>query len=309
MNALEPVVLWRTKLRSVLVDNHEQQVKHCVKGKRVGIGWGIKGVRTGARLDRVCDAVLADPEPGWGKRAADTIRRIGEQAQDGDFVWTRDTYGKYWLGQINGPYRYDASADAFSVDIHQTRPTRWIRRPLNDLEVPGAVIRSFIGTGSSFSRIWDEGARKITPFLWAKANGHRLPDLDITPEEVLQTHLDPYDVEDLVYVWMQAELGYLAFPRSRMRDTPAYEWTMLHRKTQTLGIAQVKTGNDAVDLQRLARAADPDTDTYAVSVRGLYDGDRSQVTQAVKPEVLVAFALEHPELLPPRVRTWFALAS
>lgn len=309
MTSLEPAVLWRTKLRSTLVDNHEEQVTHCVKGRRVGIGWGVMEIRTGARLDRVCDAVRDDPRPGWGKRAADTIRRIGEEAQDGDFVWTRDTHGKYWLGQIDGPYRYDSSKAAFNVDIHQTRPTRWIRKPLNDLEVPGAVIRSFIGTGSSFSRIWDEGARKITPYLWAKANGKQPPKLEVTPEEVLHTHLDPYDVEDLVYVWMQAKLGYLAFPRSRMRDTPAYEWTMLHRKTQRLGIAQVKTGEDSVDLRGLAEAADSNTDTYAISSRGRYTGKPELVTKVVEPKELVAFALKHPELLPPRVRTWFALSS
>lgn len=303
------MVLWRTKLRSTIVDNHEEQVAHCVKGQRVGIGWGAKGIRAGATLDRVCDAVRNDPRHGWGKRAVDTIRRIGEQAQDGEFAWTRDTHGKYWLGQINGPYRYDSSREAFEVDIHQTRPTRWIRKPLNDLEVPGAVIQSFIGTGSSFSRIWDEGARKITPYLWAKATGKRLPKLDLTPDEVLHTHLDPYEVEDLVYVWMQAKLGYLAFPRSRMRDTPAYEWTMLHRKSQRLGIAQVKTGADRVDLEALAEAADDNTDTYAVSARGLYDGDAALVTRVVEPAELVKFALKHPEFLPPRVRAWFGLTT
>ena len=108
--------------------------------------------------------------------------------------------GRYWLCRITGAYRYDGSDAARKVDVHQVRDAQWAPRPLNDLEVPGGVIRCFIGTGLSFSRIHDPAARQLTPYLWEKLHDRPLPELVMSPKEVLTSHLDPYDVEDLVYV-------------------------------------------------------------------------------------------------------------
>ena len=185
-----------------------------------------------------------EPAEGWGQAAAQTVRRFGEQAEVGDFVWTRDTSGRYLLCKITGDYRYDISDASKRVDVHQVRDVAWAPRPLNDLEVPGGVIRRFVGTGSSFSRIHDDGARLLTPYLWKKLHGRPLPQLAITPAEVLASHLDPYDVEDLVYVWLQVARDFVALPRARQRDTPAYEWTMIHRGTGRRGIVQIKTGSE-----------------------------------------------------------------
>jgi hypothetical protein len=161
----------------------------------------------------------------------------------------------------------------------------------------------------SFSRINDEGARLLTPYLWDKLHGRPLPKLDLTPREVLTSHLDPYDVEDLVYVWLQVERGFVALPRARQRDTPAYEWSMLHRHTRRRGIAQIKTGSTPVDLTELGAAVtDETTDTYAYATSGAYVGDTAAVTHVIQDADLLEFVAQHPDLLPARVRTWFELA-
>ncbi len=301
--------LWRTKLRSTLPGvDHAAQVDHCVRGRLIGIGWRMDGLGPDTPLDVACKRI--EDTAGWGRTPAQTVRRFGSDAQIDDFVWTRDTHGRYWLCKITGPYRYDGSEAARDVDVHQVRDAAWAPRALNDLEVPGAVIRAFIGTGLSFSRIWDERARALTPYLWEKLHGRPLPALEITPLDVLTSHLDPYDVEDLVYVWLQVARGYVALPRARQRDTPAYEWTMIHRRTRRRGIVQIKTGSDHVDLQALADArADDQTDTFAFATCGDYDGNRHVVTEVIECRDLLAFAAEHPGLLPARVRTWFELTG
>jgi hypothetical protein len=150
----------------------------------------------------------------------------------------------------------------------------------------------------------------LTPYLWEKLHGRAVPQLRITPAEVLTSHLDPYDVEDLVYVWLQVARGYVALPRARQRDTPAYEWTMIHKETGRRGIVQIKTGSDHVDLHALADArADDETDTFAFATCDTYDGDRQVVNEIIRQDDLLSFAAEHPGLLPPRVRTWFELAG
>jgi hypothetical protein len=183
-------------------------------------------------------------------------------------------------------------------------------RPLNDLEVPGGVIRCFVGPGLSFSRISDRAARELTPYLWEKLHGRPLPDLAMSPDEVLTSHLDPYDVEDLVYVWLQVARNYVALPRARQRDTPAYEWTMIHRDDGSRGIVQIKTGADHVDLQALADArVDNHMRTFAFATCGMYDGDATLVDEVISQTELLLFVSEHPDLLPVRVRTWFQLAN
>lgn len=312
-DAVELPVVWRTKLRSTRPDppvDWAQQVAHCVDSGLIGIGWGLDDLNNGAPLEHVLAAIEARTDDGWGPRAARIVRRFGEEAEIGDFVWTRDTNGRYLLCRITGGHRYDVSDAATAVDVHQVRDAEWAPKPLNDLDVPGGVIRCFIGTGESFSRIHDSGARRLTLYLWEILHGREPKPLNASREEILASYLDPYDVEDLIYVWLQITRGYLALPRARQRDMPAYEYTMLHRESGKRAIAQVKTGSTPVDLGALAAAAvDRETDTYAYATCGQYTGDPSAVTEIIASNDLIAFAQQYESLLPPRVRAWFRLAN
>jgi hypothetical protein len=304
---LDPPTIWRTKLRSLKDGvNHHEQVAHNFEDAIVGIGWGIEGLRSGAPLPKVLAAI--DAQPGWKKDAVHTVRRFGEDAEVGDYIWTRDLHGRFRLGRISGPYRYENSKLARRTDTHQVRDCNWAKQPLSDLEVPGAVVRGFVGTSTSFSRMWDEGARIYTAWLWEKLHGRRPKPLSFTRLEILR-QLEPYDLEDLVYTWMQVVEDYLALPKARRTDTPAYEWTMLNRKTHAPAIVQVKSGRQAVDLEALVAAA-PNRKTllYACSANGEYIGKPRRRVRKITPEALVLFVKENKELLPPRVRTWFDLS-
>jgi hypothetical protein len=300
--------IWRTKLRSLKpCVVHQEQVDHNFDDGIVGIGWGIEALPDSASLDDVLTAI--DAEPDWTKDAVHTVRRFGEVAEIGDYIWTRDLHGRFRLGRIAGPYRYENTDLAKRTDTHQVRDCEWADQPLSDLEVPGAVIRGFVGTSTSFSRMWDEGARAYTAWLWEKLHGRQPAPLSFTHLEVLR-QLEPYDLEDLVYTWMQVAEDYLALPKARRTDTPAYEWTMLNRKTFVPAIVQVKSGSQAVDLEALAAAA-PNTETvlFACSASGKFTGHPPREIRCISAAELVAFAREHERLLPPRVSTWFELAT
>lgn len=306
----DPPIIWRTKLRSLKPGvDHANQVAYCIDGGRVGIGWGIEELPSGSSLATVVAAIRAKDEPGWGPQAASTVRLFGEEAAIGDFIWTRDLEGRFRLARITGRYRYNNSGKAKTMDTHQVRKVDWAPQPLGDLEVPGAIIRAFSGTSTSFSRMWNTGARIYTAWIWDKLHEREPPRLDFSPAEVLQ-QLEPYDLEDLIYTWMQVARGYLALPKARRTDTPAYEWTMLHRKTHTPAIVQVKSGAQAVDLEALAAAAaDEDTTLFAFSAAGEYTGTPPRKVTCIETKDLLAFVKKHPRLLPPRVATWFELAQ
>jgi hypothetical protein len=306
----DPPIIWRTKLRSKKdgVD-HAKQVAYCIDGGRVGIGWGIEELPSGTGLGKVVEAIRASDQPNWGRQAASTVRLFGEEAAIGDFIWTRDLEGRFRLARIKGRYRYNNSAKAKEVDTHQVRKADWAPRPLGDLEVPGAIIRAFSGTSTSFSRVWNRGARIYTAWIWEMLHNRKPPRLHFSPAEVLQ-QLEPYDLEDLIYTWMQVSGDYLALPKARRTDTPAYEWTMLHRKTHRPAIVQVKSGDQEVDLDALAAAAPgEDTTLFAYSAADKYIGAPPRKVICIETTDLLAFVKKYPRLLPPRVRTWFELAQ
>jgi hypothetical protein len=308
--APEPPIIWRTKLRSLKPGvDHARQVAYCLEGGRVGIGWGIEGLATGASLAEVLATIRANDSPGWGWQAASTVRLFGEDAHVGDFIWTRDLQGRFRLGRITGPYRYENPAKAKELDTHQVRDADWAEQALGDLAVPGAVIRGFSGTSTSFSHMWNEGARLYTGWLWEKLHGRNPQPLQFTPAEVLE-QLEPFDLEDLVYTWMQIARGYLALPRARRTDTPAYEWTMLQRETHAPAIVQVKSGGQQLDLEALAAAApDDDTTLFAYSASGAYTGSPDREVTCIETAELLQLVASEPLLLPSRVRTWFELAK
>lgn len=296
--------LWRTKLRSLKPGvNHERQVAYCLERGVIGIGWG-GDIPDAAPFEDVMELVQDDRSR---KRACDTIRRFATAAV-GEFIWTRDTFGRYHLCRLDGPWRFENTPECAAVDIHQVRDVSWMSDGASDLQVPGAVIRCFVGTGASFSRVNNMSARMLTERIWAMSVGDTPAPLGFNALQVLTDLLDPYDVEDLIYVWLQVAKGYVALPRARKRDTPVYEFSMLHAKSGRRGIVQVKTGQTPVDIGGLAMALDADTDAFAFATSGRYEGSHNDVL-VISPDELVKFAAEHPQYLPERIRWMFELAD
>jgi hypothetical protein len=90
-------------------------------------------------------------------------RRIGRfaAAEDGAIVWTRDADGLYWRGELDGPWRYDASSEAERVDLVHVRPCRWATAPLDESAIPEAVRATFARGGRNWQRIRSESG--VTP--------------------------------------------------------------------------------------------------------------------------------------------------
>jgi len=82
-------------------------------------------------------------------------RRIArfEAVDNGSFVWTRDESGLYWLGRIEGPYRYEP--DGAAVGLVHVRPCRWMAEPLLEPDVPAAVLATFRRGGRNFQQTHD----------------------------------------------------------------------------------------------------------------------------------------------------------
>lgn len=301
----DPGDIWRLPLRSGKEGvDHQAQVDHCLKHRIAALGWGLESPRPRSQAE-VLRRVEEAPWNGWGRRARRTIERF-ISAWDGDLVWTMHTDGTYRLGELRGHWRYDASAAAREVDCHQVRDARWAKKRLLASEVPGSVVRSFSGRGSSFSRITDLSGKLFSYRLFDRLVGRRERIAAPQPRQILKDLLDPYDVEDLVFVYLQSERGYFVLPGSRRPDTAGYEFVLVHPRTRKQAIVQVKSGNAVVDLGKLESAVEgTDHRAFAYSARGNYEGDADGRIEKLSDKRLLDFALSKPYVLPPRVREWF----
>jgi hypothetical protein len=120
--------------------------------------------------------------------------------------------------------------------------------------------------------------------------------------------LDPYDVEDLVYLYLQVEAGYLVLPKNRHASTPVYEWTMINRDTAEKAIVQVKTGGATVDLAEMSAALAGRSGTaYAYAACGFPAASSDPRISLISNEDLLTFVGRHRRLLPDRLQIWFDL--
>lgn len=306
------MTVWRIKLNSGRTADHEGGVvdwdeakKYCRQAGLVGVGWHVPGVEDGASLSDVLTAVKQE----WpdGKTGADTIARLANQVANGDLMWTRDSLGRHWIGQITGPWRYDTSANSVQYDLYNIRPCHWLVEAYRDYEVPGAVVRSFTGRGQTLARIGDHPvAIRVSEMMWAKASDPNAVIPPVTAEQAMTDLLDPIDVEDVVLLYLQHQ-GWLLLPSTRMHDTPMYEAALRHPGTGEVAVVSVKSGNsNPVEIPELVEAAGGAT-AYAYSTHGLYTASPAEngVIQLQHAE-LVSFMGAHPELLPPRVSRWLA---
>ena len=95
-------------------------------------------------------------------------RMVGSFAgvDEASFVWTRSTDGRYHLGRIRGPWRFDDSPEARATGIVHVRPATWLERSFDETEVPVAVAATFARGGRNFQRTHDEAAERETEQLW-----------------------------------------------------------------------------------------------------------------------------------------------
>ncbi|NIL75886.1 GAF domain-containing protein [Rhodococcus sp. B10] len=123
---------------------------------------GVVGV--GGRLDAVpvdfADAV-ARTDRLYDERTARRLERFAA-VPDLSFVWTRSADGGYFLGQIDGPWRYDASAS--DMDLVNVRPCRWVAVP--EHRVPAATVRTFARGGRNFQQTHDANVGRLSAEIW-----------------------------------------------------------------------------------------------------------------------------------------------
>lgn len=100
---------------------------------------------------------------GFGAATDDRVHRFAA-VENGSLVWARDSDGLYWLGRIDGPYRYDP--DGAAVDLLHIRPCTWVPRPFTESATPAAVIATYGRGGRNFQQIHHPSVGAESQALW-----------------------------------------------------------------------------------------------------------------------------------------------
>lgn len=300
-----PPTMWRTKLRSGRPDvDPAEQEEYCFSRGKIGVGWARDSWESGTNFDEIFRLVESEDHDGWRRRAALTINRFANEAQINDLVWVRNLDGLFRVCQIRDGWKFDNSEAARRVDIHQVRTVAWSDKEFTSLEVPGAVVRAFAGRQSSFQRIKDRDARAYAVELWNDSIGAGRKNRPKAKDPLRR--LDPIDLEDLLYVWFQYELGYLVVPGERSPSTPKYEWILIHRDTGKIAVVQVKSGETEVDVEELHETAKAmKAKAFVFSPEGHYSVKGKRGVTYIDPIEIRKFGFDNPRLLPTRVRYWF----
>lgn len=277
----------------------------CLNGGFLGIGWGYRWNKDDEPEQVTWDEYIAWAHEQW-PHGKDTGNIWRFHDADG-LIWTRTADGIYYLARFAGPWEYRSCGLHDELDLNNVRPARIIEVG-PETAVPGAVVRRFSRQGQAFCSVHDDSAARYSALIWARKTGEPYKWAP-TRDEVLDTLLSPFDVQDLVAAYLQAERGWLLFPSRLSDSTAAYEYVLRDAAPGGGNYAvQVKTGDAEIDENALAEAEDL-AGWVVFSTKGRYLGDRPAHVEELDRGALMRFMSERRAALPPIVDAWLDAAS
>lgn len=278
--------------------------QYCLDNKVLGTGWGTHW--GDLRPPRDWADYLQLAQEIWPKTAHRPVIWLHD-APVGSLVWTRSPKGIYYLARLTGEWEYRDSEQNRTLDICSVRPAKIVDVAGAEAGVPGAVVRTFSGPGRAFCRVHSDEAARYSEYLFATLAGEPIPLWRPSIWEILDSLLGPFDVQDLVAAYLQAERGYIALPARYKDSTIAYEYILRHPGDGHTVAVQVKTGDEWIDANTLPNSGG--LRWIVFSARQRYPSELPPHVEALNPDDLMEFMQNRPNALPPVAGFWLGLTS
>lgn len=291
--------LWRVHLATA----GEDPRRFCINAGIVGVGWPIEhdGPVDWATYETLAAAKYDQDGPGW-RSAVNALR--ARMAND-DLCWSRDESGIYYLGRITGAWRYENDEAHRTADLVNIRNCAWVTIGAAD-KVPGSVLRNFI-RGQTVRRIPDPTTVAASQFLYNRTTGEAVYRLEPMNADLFQL-LSPWDLENLLGLYLQARLGYMLVPNTGQLATPHYEFVMVHQNGRRAAI-QVKSGNLPLDSTDYLGVTQQFDEFFLFTASGVYVGPPSDKLTCLQPEEVRAFANASYTFMPGSLQVFMDLAQ
>jgi hypothetical protein len=269
----------------------------CFEGGFLGLGWGYRWRSQPPPKTVTWERYIRWAEGRW-PGGMSSVRSLHDAE---GLIWTRTASGVYYLAKLTDGWEYRAGEPYDRLDLNNIRTAR-IEQVGSEVDVPGALIRRFSRQGQAFCRVWDDSAARYSALIWARKTGESF-EWRPSVEEVLDTLLSPFDVQDLVAAYLQSERGWLLFPSRLSDSTAAYEYVLRDPRSRKSYAVQVKTGEAPIELAELARA-DALAGWVVFSTTEAYRGTQGAHVEKLGRGELLRFAVEHRSALPPVIEGW-----
>jgi len=271
----------------------ELSFSYCLKTMLLGVGWQIP-----KEPDELID---------WNtyeQRAVEkyegnisVVRYIKKWVSKSDLVWTRDTKGQYYIGQVLSPWEYFDNAEARDADIVNIFRVKFKKVGAID-EVPGKIIACFRAS-RTIQEIANDAAIIYTKKLWNQLSGKT--DYEISRIDSIWNLLSDEQVEDLLFLFLQANDWYVV-PNSRKKDTMAYEFYLINKSNFNRGIVQAKTGDSSINLDDYK---DNKEIIFLFQPNNCFSGDVRKNMHIVKKEDIETFMGENMKIIPENILKWY----
>lgn len=273
--------------------NSELSVRYCLKNKLLGVGWQIP-----KQEDELIDWDT------YEKRAVEeyegnipVVRYIKKWVSKGDLVWTRDTKGQYYIGQVLSPWEYFDNAEARDADIVNVFRVKFMKVGSID-EVPGKIIACFRAS-RTIQEIADETAFVYTKKLWNELSGKT--EYEIDKIDSIWNLLSDEQVEDLIFLYLQVNNWYV-IPNSRKKDTMAYEFYLINKTSFKRAILQAKTGNSDINLDDYR---DNKEIIFLFQPNNCFLGNKEDNMNVIRKEEIESFIEQNKKIIPANILKWF----
>ena len=303
----DQTTVWKLPLRSRRPDFEnepdkvEQARKFCFEERWVGIGWQLDAVEDRENRPEIYEAALvASKRTDINVNAVLSAHRaLARALEENDLVWCRARGDIYWIGRVVGPWEYRCVGKFDAFDLYQVRKCEWRRLGPSDL-VPGPVKNAYAGRGAAITRIQREAdeARKSTVAIWHRLGGES-PRESADRAGVRLSALGHDDLEDIVLLYLQAELGWRVVVSTAKKSTPFTE-CILRSDDGRRAYVQVKSGSAGLSgLDEIP----PEVDIlYVFNGNDEYNWIDNDRIHPISREKLLSFASRKRSLMPPQVR-------
>lgn len=280
-------------------DDMDTTFQYCLDYQLLGVGWRVEGLAN----TQDWDVYQAQAE-----QVHDYIQQpwfIKENVEPGDLVWTRSPCGQYYLAKITGGWEYWMSEEGRINDIDIANIFRCDLRQVELDAVPGRVVRSFI-LGRTIQSIHHDATLAYSQHLWNELSGQQVYDVDTAQATEFWEMLDPEEMEDLVFLYLQRE-GWWVVPNSRMGNTLRFEYMLVHPETGVKALVQVKTGDTWLNIDDYVNDASEDQHIFLFQSNENHDGDCVNHITCITQKEVIVFLRQYGDRMPAWLQRKFNL--
>ena len=273
---------------------------HCRTQNVLGLGWAVglppETRPTWEEYEALAKVALRDKN---GEEAdLGRVRFLHTRVHAGDLIWTRDTRGKYYLAKVESPWEYHETPASSAADIVNFVRCRILAVPEPD-DVPGKVVACFRAQ-RTIQSIVDPTSVVYSQLLWNRLSCSRDYVGVQDGAQSIYSYLDSETTEDVIFINLQLQ-DWIVIPNSRKADTMGFEYVLINRKTRERAVAQVKTGNSALNREDWK---DFDQRVFLFQANGLYLGAETPGVTCISPREIESFMRAERDMMPRVVCRW-----